>query len=120
LEPKQLARPASVPALKDSRVSILMVKESTVTYAFSSLELLFKLLPLFFAPGQMEEWINAMVDMSDQEMTNVATNGGSKTIFVQGEGRVVCQRTLVAPSLGKTDCRRAVVYLEDPDSCHLP
>nr|GEV12635.1 hypothetical protein [Tanacetum cinerariifolium] len=52
---------ASVPALKDSRVSPLM----------------------------MEEWINAMVDMPDQEMTDVATNGGSKTIFVQGVSHVV-------------------------------
>nr|GEX62601.1 hypothetical protein [Tanacetum cinerariifolium] len=37
-----------------------------------------------------------------------------------GEGRVVCRRTLVASSLGKTDCRYVVVHPMDPESCHPP
>ncbi|GJS96886.1 hypothetical protein Tco_0803854 [Tanacetum coccineum] len=37
-----------------------------------------------------------------------------------GEGRVVCQRTIVAPSLGKTDCRCVVVHPVDLESCHPP
>ncbi|GJY29770.1 hypothetical protein Tco_0405537 [Tanacetum coccineum] len=39
LEPEKLARPANAPALRDARVSPLVVKESTMTPAFASLEL---------------------------------------------------------------------------------
>ncbi|GJY38116.1 hypothetical protein Tco_0424480 [Tanacetum coccineum] len=39
---------------------------------------------------------------------------------VLGEGRVVCQRTLVTPRLGQTDCGCVAVNLADPESCHPP
>nr|GEX23504.1 ATP-dependent DNA helicase PIF1-like [Tanacetum cinerariifolium] len=35
-------------------------------------------------------------------------------------GGVVCRMTLVAPSLGQTDCKCVVVHQEDPKSCHPP
>nr|GEZ47219.1 hypothetical protein [Tanacetum cinerariifolium] len=38
----------------------------------------------------------------------------------KGEGRVVCQRTLVAPSLMQTDCICVAVHPADPKSCHPP
>ncbi|GJT48411.1 hypothetical protein Tco_0974568 [Tanacetum coccineum] len=45
---------------------------------------------------------------------------GLDSSFVAGEGRVICRRTLVAPSLGKTDYRCVVVHPADPKSCHPP
>ncbi|GJT94129.1 gypsy type transposase [Tanacetum coccineum] len=76
LESKKLAHPKSVPTSQDTCVSPHMTKESTVIHVSSSLEL-----PPNDAPsssiaplGQNEEWINAMVDVSSNEMADGAAN----------------------------------------------
>nr|GEU51587.1 hypothetical protein [Tanacetum cinerariifolium] len=45
---------------------------------------------------------------------------GLNSSSTAGEGRVVCQRTLVASSLGQTDSRCVVAHPVDPESCHPP
>ncbi|GJU61117.1 hypothetical protein Tco_1238883 [Tanacetum coccineum] len=51
----------------------------------------------------------------------VEKGDGSVLLYHEGgQGRVVCRRTLVAPSLGQTDCRCVVVHPVDPESCHRP
>ncbi|GKE17988.1 hypothetical protein Tco_1425565, partial [Tanacetum coccineum] len=148
----------------DACVSPPIMKELTVTLASTSLELLSNTVPTSSTATlePKKEWVNAMVDGSDQEMTDGAANAKPRSMFVKGasyvvddatgltvvgservssgpndvvvalstrekgdgyvpssvvdeEGRVVCQRTLVAPSLGKTDCRCVVVHPADPE-----
>ncbi|GKD82738.1 hypothetical protein Tco_1349577, partial [Tanacetum coccineum] len=72
LEPEKLARPADVPTSRDAHVSPPIAKESTVTPASKSLELSTNVVP---APStvtleQNMEWVNAMVDGSNVEMTD--------------------------------------------------
>nr|GEX24047.1 hypothetical protein [Tanacetum cinerariifolium] len=127
LEPKKLVRSANVPTSKDARVSPPIIKVSTVTPASGSLDLLANVVPApsVVALKQNEEWVNDMVDGSDAEMTDGLQRASSSltdvvvalSIGEKGEGRVVCQRTLVALSLGKTDCRCVVVHPADPESC---
>ncbi|GJV13441.1 hypothetical protein Tco_1354982 [Tanacetum coccineum] len=65
--------------------------ESTVVPVSSSLELPSKVDPSFYVvvPEQKEEWINAMVDVSDNEMTGDAGNGKPMEVFVQGISHAV-------------------------------
>nr|GFA17955.1 hypothetical protein [Tanacetum cinerariifolium] len=86
LKPKKLARPANVPASRDSCVSPPIVKESTVTPAFASLELSSNTLPTSSAAvlKPNKEWANAMVDGSDHEMTDRAADANLGNVFVQG------------------------------------
>ncbi|GKF79853.1 hypothetical protein Tco_0235421, partial [Tanacetum coccineum] len=89
--PKKLARPANVPASRDARVSPPIAKESTVTPSFESLELATNVLIASFtvASEQNEEWVNAMVDGPDPEITNGAVNAKSGSVFVQGTSYVL-------------------------------
>nr|GEZ46819.1 hypothetical protein [Tanacetum cinerariifolium] len=126
LEPEKLVPPANVSILRDTRVSPPIAKESN------------------------EEQVSAAVDGSDLEMTDGAAHSKSEgltdvimALFAGekgdgfaysstiekvvvppsgglGEGRVVCRRTLVAPSLGQSDCRCVVVHQADLESCHPP
>ncbi|GKD49556.1 hypothetical protein Tco_1278532 [Tanacetum coccineum] len=67
-----MVRPANVSTSKDARVSPPIAKESTVTPAFESLELSANVVPALSAVAleQNEEWVNAMVDGLDVEMTD--------------------------------------------------
>ncbi|GJZ82278.1 hypothetical protein Tco_0647451 [Tanacetum coccineum] len=97
---------------------------------------------------QNEEWVDAMVDGPDAKMTDgpapsksegservssgltdvvVALSAGEKgdgslpSSAVDEEGRVVCRRTLAAPSLGQTDYRCVVVvHPADPELLLFP
>nr|GEX74362.1 hypothetical protein [Tanacetum cinerariifolium] len=51
---------------------------------------------------------------------DLSSTAGEEIYFLLGEGRVVCRRTLVAPSLRQTDCRCVVVHPADPELCHPP
>ncbi|GJR61691.1 hypothetical protein Tco_1503853 [Tanacetum coccineum] len=64
---------------------------STVTPASESLELLANVVPAssVVASEQNEEWVNAMVDGSDPEMTDGATHAKSGGVFVQGTSHVL-------------------------------
>ncbi|GJW41656.1 hypothetical protein Tco_0067501 [Tanacetum coccineum] len=91
LKPKKLARPANVPASKDARVSPPIAKESTVTPSSESLELPTNVLlaSSTVASEQNEEWVNAMVDGPDPEITNGVVNAKSGSVFVQGTSCVL-------------------------------
>ncbi|GJR75175.1 hypothetical protein Tco_0087540 [Tanacetum coccineum] len=91
LEPKKLARSANVPALRDACVSPPIVKESNVTLASTSLELLCNIVPTSSAAAlePNEEWVNAMVDEPDNEMVDAATNDKPGDVFLQGVSYVV-------------------------------
>ncbi|GKB84864.1 hypothetical protein Tco_0957136, partial [Tanacetum coccineum] len=86
LEHEKLARLANVPTLRDARVSPHIVKESTVSPAFESLELPTNVVPTSstVASEQNEVWVNAMVDGPDLEITDGAANAKSGSVFVQG------------------------------------
>ncbi|GJR24716.1 hypothetical protein Tco_0973243 [Tanacetum coccineum] len=86
LEPKKLARPANVPTSRDAHVSPSIAKESTVTPASKSLELSTNVAPApsVVALEQNEEWVNAMVDGPDAEMTDGAALFKSGSVFMQG------------------------------------
>nr|GEX71892.1 hypothetical protein [Tanacetum cinerariifolium] len=83
LEPEKLAHPMSVPTLRDTRVSPLLIKESTVTPVCSSLEFLSYTIPYSFVAflEPNKGWVNAMVDGSDHEITGDAGNGNSGSVF---------------------------------------
>ncbi|GJW00678.1 hypothetical protein Tco_1555929 [Tanacetum coccineum] len=91
LEPKKLTRPANIPALRDTRVSPPLVKESTVTRISESFELPSNVVPSSSTAAlePNEEWVNAMVDGSDHEMTDDIVNAKSGSMFVQGASYVV-------------------------------
>nr|GEU36724.1 hypothetical protein [Tanacetum cinerariifolium] len=74
-----------VPAPKDTRVSPPMANESTVTPVSLSLELPSNdaLFSYVAALGQNEEWVNAMVDIPNDRMTDRAVNESTE-IFVHG------------------------------------
>ncbi|GJS83162.1 hypothetical protein Tco_0749703 [Tanacetum coccineum] len=91
LEPEKLACPVNVLASRDARVSPPITKESTVKPAFESLELPANvvLASSFVASEQNKEWVNAMVNGPDPEMTDGATHAKSKSTFVQGTSYVL-------------------------------
>ncbi|GJR74445.1 hypothetical protein Tco_0086810 [Tanacetum coccineum] len=86
LELEKLARPANVPAPRDTCVSPPVIKESTVTPISSTLELLSNTIPSssIVSPGKNEEWVNAMVDGLDNKMMADAGNDKPENVFVQG------------------------------------
>ncbi|GJW37532.1 hypothetical protein Tco_0060452 [Tanacetum coccineum] len=65
LEPKKLVRPANVPIPRDTRVSPLIAKESTVTP------------------------VSTAVDRSDLEMTDGVAHSKSRGVFVQGTSHIL-------------------------------
>ncbi|GKB96250.1 hypothetical protein Tco_0982387, partial [Tanacetum coccineum] len=83
LELENLARPANVPASRDTRVSPPLVNESTVKLVSESLELLSNVVPTSSTTAlePNEEWVNAMVDGPDHEMTYGAVNAKPGSIF---------------------------------------
>ncbi|GJY48277.1 hypothetical protein Tco_0438233 [Tanacetum coccineum] len=98
LEPEKLVHPANIPTSRDARVSPPIAKVSTVTPAFESLELSGNIVP---APSAVafeknEEWLNAMVDGPDVEMTDGATHSKSGGVFVQGTSHVLDDVTKVS------------------------
>ncbi|GJZ31821.1 hypothetical protein Tco_0576868 [Tanacetum coccineum] len=117
LELEKLARPDNVPASRDARVSPPIAKESTMTLAFESLELPTNVAPTSstVASGQNEEWVNAMVDGPDPEMTDGATHAKSGSTFVQGTSYVlddVTEVTVVGLEVS--------VFLDPSESCLWP
>ncbi|GKE40875.1 hypothetical protein Tco_1464280, partial [Tanacetum coccineum] len=91
LEPEKLARPADVPTSRDAHVSPPIAKELTVTPPSKSLELSTNVVP---APStvtleQTKEWVNAMVDGSDVEMTDSVVPSKSRGVFVQEVSRIL-------------------------------
>nr|GEU59194.1 hypothetical protein [Tanacetum cinerariifolium] len=91
LEPEKLARSANVSTSRDACVSPPIAKELTVKVASTSLELLFNIVPTFFAVTLElnDEWVNAMVDGPNNEMVDVAANAKPGDVFVQGVSHVV-------------------------------
>ncbi|GJX55220.1 hypothetical protein Tco_0285117 [Tanacetum coccineum] len=90
-EPEKLVRPANVPASRDARVTLPIAKDSTVTSASESLELSANVVPApsTVASERNEEWVNAMVDGPDPEMTDGATHAKSGSTFVHGTSYVL-------------------------------
>ncbi|GJY91708.1 hypothetical protein Tco_0507490 [Tanacetum coccineum] len=86
LEPEKLTRPTNVPTSRDARVSLPIAKESIVTPASESLELSTNvaLAPSAVTLEQNKEWVNAMVDGPNVEMTDGAAHSKSGGFFVQG------------------------------------
>ncbi|GJZ07127.1 dual specificity protein phosphatase 1-like protein, partial [Tanacetum coccineum] len=86
LKPNKLARPANVPALKDACFSHSFAKESTVTPASESLEFPTSVVPTssVVALEQNKEWVIAIVDGSNPEITDDAANVMSRSVFMQG------------------------------------
>ncbi|GJX77712.1 hypothetical protein Tco_0360201 [Tanacetum coccineum] len=76
LEPKKLARPTNVPASRDTHVFPPLVKESTMTHVFKSLEFPFTVIPASSTAAlePNEEWVNVMVDGTEHEMTDGVVN----------------------------------------------
>ncbi|GKG35015.1 hypothetical protein Tco_0437711, partial [Tanacetum coccineum] len=91
LKPGKLARPANVSASRDSCVSPPLVKESIVTLAFKSLELPSNIIPIssIAALQPNKEWVNAMVDGPDLEMTNIHADANLGNVFVQDASHAV-------------------------------
>nr|GEW23557.1 hypothetical protein [Tanacetum cinerariifolium] len=119
LELEKLACPDVVPTPKVAGVCPPSPRDSTVTPASS----------------YNEDWVNAMVDTPNEEMSDATTDKATEVIVqgivhqvsqVVGQagaslGYVVCQRALLAaPSLGKTDYRCVDVQQAYPESCHPP
>nr|GEV27564.1 hypothetical protein [Tanacetum cinerariifolium] len=75
----------------DARVSLPIAKESTMTPASKSLELSTNVAPAPFAYAleKNEEWVNAMVDGPNVEMTDGAAHSKSGGVFVQGTSHVL-------------------------------
>ncbi|GJX09268.1 hypothetical protein Tco_0199127 [Tanacetum coccineum] len=88
LEPKKLVRPANVPIPRDTRVSPLITKDSTMIPVSKSLELSANVVPASLAVSleQNEEQVSAVVDGSDLKNMRVACHARSKSegVFVQG------------------------------------
>nr|GEW29063.1 hypothetical protein [Tanacetum cinerariifolium] len=72
LEPEKLVRPTNVPTSRDARVSPPIAKELTVAPTFKSLELSANVFPTpsVIDSEQNEEWVNAMFDGMDVEITD--------------------------------------------------
>ncbi|GKD03666.1 hypothetical protein Tco_1178640, partial [Tanacetum coccineum] len=86
LEPEKLDRPANFPPSRDTRVSTLTIKESTVTPASKSLELSANvdLTASAVTSEHNEEMVNAEVDGSDPKMIDDTLAAKSGHAFVQG------------------------------------
>nr|GEX31209.1 hypothetical protein [Tanacetum cinerariifolium] len=84
LEPEKLARLANVPALKDTYVSLPLVKESTMTPVFESLKVPSNVIPASSTAAlePNKEWVNAMVDGPDHEMTDGVVNVKPGSMFM--------------------------------------
>ncbi|GKB97399.1 integrase, catalytic region, zinc finger, CCHC-type containing protein [Tanacetum coccineum] len=84
-------RSANIPTSRDARISPPITKESIVTSDSESLELSANVVPAPFAVAyeQNEEWVNAMVDGSDVEMTDGVAHSKSEGVFVQGTYHVL-------------------------------
>ncbi|GJQ89126.1 hypothetical protein Tco_0000265 [Tanacetum coccineum] len=99
----------------DARVSPPIAKESTVTPASESLELPTNVAPtsstVTSGPG------NVVVPLSVSEKGD----GSLPSSAIDQEAAAnPSERTLVAPSLGKTDCRCVVVHPADPELLVFP
>ncbi|GJT34115.1 hypothetical protein Tco_0924534 [Tanacetum coccineum] len=111
LEPKKLVRPANVPIPRDTRVSPLITKDSTMIPVSKSLELSANVVPASLAVSleQNEEQVSAVVDGSDLKITDGAARSKSEGVFVQGTFYVlddVAEVTVVGSkrvSFGLTD-----------------
>ncbi|GKC23115.1 hypothetical protein Tco_1025265 [Tanacetum coccineum] len=70
---------------------LTMQKESTMTLASTSLDLLSNTVATSFAAAlePNEEWVNAMVDGPDNEMVDVAANAKPGDMFMQGVSHAV-------------------------------
>nr|GEW83402.1 copia protein [Tanacetum cinerariifolium] len=79
LKPKKLVRLANIPTSRDARVSLPIAKESTVTPAFESLELSANVVPTpsIVSLVQNKDWVNAMVNGLDAEITDDAAHSKS-------------------------------------------
>ncbi|GJY47839.1 hypothetical protein Tco_0437795 [Tanacetum coccineum] len=86
LEPEKLDRPANFPPSRDTRVSTLSIKESTVTPASKSLELSANvdLTASAVTSEHNEEMLNAEVDGSDPKMIDDTLAAKSGHAFMQG------------------------------------
>ncbi|GJZ60805.1 hypothetical protein Tco_0616621 [Tanacetum coccineum] len=123
LEAKKLARSANVPTSRDACVSPPIAKDSIVKPASKSLELFVNVVPAPFAVAleQNEEWVNAMVDGPDIEMTGGVAPSKSRSVFVQGISHVlddVAEVTVVGServSSGPTDVVVALSVCEKGD-----
>ncbi|GJX69466.1 hypothetical protein Tco_0305193 [Tanacetum coccineum] len=91
LEPEKLVRLANVPIPRDTRVSPLIAKDSTMIPVSKSLELSANVVPasLAVALEQNEEQVSAAVDGSDLEITDGAARSKSRVVFVQGTSHVL-------------------------------
>ncbi|GJU18913.1 hypothetical protein Tco_1146879 [Tanacetum coccineum] len=91
LEPEKLALSVNVPASRDARVSPPLVKESTMTPTSESLEFPSNVIPASSTAAlePNEEWVNAMVDGPDHEMTDGDVNAKPGSAFMQGASYVV-------------------------------
>ncbi|GKC48150.1 hypothetical protein Tco_1065872 [Tanacetum coccineum] len=87
LEPGKLARLVNVPASRDACVFPPLVNESIVTLASKSLELPSNTIPISSTATLQpnKEWVNAMFDGPDHEMTDRAADN----VFVQDASHVV-------------------------------
>ncbi|GKA29212.1 hypothetical protein Tco_0715457, partial [Tanacetum coccineum] len=127
LDPEKLARPTNVLTSRDARVSPPIAKESTAIPASESLEFPANVVPAssVVALEQNKEWVNAMVDGSDLEMTDGATHAKSEGVFVQGTSYVlddVAEVTVVGServSSGPTDVVVALSVGEKGDGSLL-
>ncbi|GJV18659.1 hypothetical protein Tco_1367679 [Tanacetum coccineum] len=107
---------------EDTCVSPLFTKESNVTPVSLSIELLYNTIPsssiALLEPN--EEWVNAMVDRPNNEMTGGAGNGKSGDVFVQGDSHVVdddVELTLVGSKRVSSGPNYVVVALSAREKC---
>ncbi|GJV13381.1 hypothetical protein Tco_1354922 [Tanacetum coccineum] len=85
LEPEKLTHPDNVLALRNARVSPPFAKESTVTPASAFLELPYNIAPAssVAALEPNKEWVNAMVDGPDYDVTGDANKDKPTEILFQ-------------------------------------
>ncbi|GKG14875.1 hypothetical protein Tco_0354475, partial [Tanacetum coccineum] len=87
-----MARPAAIPAPTTVGVSPPFIKELTITSDPSLVELFLKDPPpsSTIASEQNEEWLSVMVDTSNEEMVDAASDKPVE-VFVQGVAHRVCE-----------------------------
>ncbi|GKB29081.1 hypothetical protein Tco_0868482 [Tanacetum coccineum] len=88
---EELADVLSIRHPQDTRISSPIAKELTVTPISSSLEFPSNDVPSSAVAifGQNDEWVNAMVDMPNNEIVDGAGNHKLGEVFVQGISHVV-------------------------------
>ncbi|GJR27150.1 hypothetical protein Tco_1103382 [Tanacetum coccineum] len=124
LEPEKLVHSANVPTPRDTRASLHIAKESTVTPVSKSLELSVNVVPVSFvvASERNEEQVYAAVYGSDLEMADSVVPFKSGGVFVQGVSRILDDVVEVAAveservSSGPTD---VVVALSVDGKCDV-